>query len=425
MPERHIELWVHGVRTAEVTETITGRLAWSWTNEARRTWRTGTRVLSAGLPIGEDIVSGRARAYLDGVLPEGNARTNHAIAAGVAPDDTLAMMSTFGRDTPGAVIATPAGADDPTRQGHYEPLTLEEVGERLRKADEHSPVDWTGRTVESTSLPGMVPKIALHRTAEGWAACKNGAPSTWILKVGHPQAHEGADVIDTEVACLELARFVGLTNVDAEILRFADGQRAIAVRRFDRHLDDDGVTVVREHQEDMAQALGLNTQDPNRKFQWGKNLPSLAACAKVLRRDGGDQRDLFRLVVFTYLVGNTDMHAKNIALVRRWDGSALLAPAYDISMHLHHRRDNRRFALDVNGKTRVDEVEQMDLLNEGVSWGMTQRLALATYYSTVRDTLVALANIDRSRHPGVSDEAWAVVEERVRQSSNLPPLKAG
>jgi serine/threonine-protein kinase HipA len=63
----------------------------------------------------------------------------------------------------------------------------------------------------------MVPKIVLHRDGDNWFACKDGAPSTWILKRGAPPGTEASDVIDTEVACLSLARTIGLTTVRAEI----------------------------------------------------------------------------------------------------------------------------------------------------------------------------------------------------------------
>ena len=44
--------------------------------------------------------------------------------------------------------------------------------------------------------------------------------------------------------------------------------RAIVVSRYDRVVSD-GPTE-RIHQEDLAQALGINTSDPERKFQRGR-----------------------------------------------------------------------------------------------------------------------------------------------------------
>ncbi len=354
------------------------------------------------------------KAYVDGLLPEGNARVNQAMSAGIAPDDTYALIGALGRDTPGAAIFVPAGAGDPTRAGHYEPLTDDEVRERLQRADEHAPAR-PGVVHESSTLPGLVPKITLHREQGSWHACKDGAPSTWILKRGGRPTEDGGDIIDTEVACLALARAVGLTTVDAEVLDLGE-VRGIAVSRYDRdgHLG-------REHQEDLAQAIGLNTSDPNRKFQRGSAMPSLRDAATVLRDGGANQDPLLRLVAFSLVVGNTDMHAKNISFLRHADGRVDLSPAYDIAMHLHHRPDDRRNALDVNGKLLVDEITIEDVVAEGVGWGLPARRAERVVSDIVEAVRVALVQVDRSAHPHVSAQAWAVVDRRTQEAADRLP----
>lgn len=408
-----LDIWVYGTRIATLSEAHDGRLTLSWTDESQERWPEGTRLLSAKLTIGDVPAPALVKNYLDGLLPEGNARTNHAMSAGVPPDDSFAMIRSYGRDTTGAAIFVTEGADDPTATGRYVPLTQDQLAERIQRADEHSPASSFGTPAESISLPGMVPKIAVHHEDGDWFACKDGAPSTWIVKRGESPASGIADVVDTEVASLTLARMVGLTSVDAKILEF-EGVRAIAVSRYDRDLAGPHPRI---HQEDLAQAIGLNTLDPNRKFQWGSKMPSLRHAADVLRLDGGNPDDLLRLVTFSHLVGNTDMHAKNISFIRRADGSVTLSPAYDISMHLHHRRDNRRFALDVNGKFLVDQVTTGDLIDEGRSWGLPERRARRVIDTTIADVTRALAEIDRDAHPGVSAEAWTTVDQRVAETS--------
>lgn len=205
---------------------------------------------------------------------------------------------------------------------------------------------------------------------------------------------------------------IGLTTVRAEIIEH-DGVRAIAVSRYDRQPD---TAHPRIHQEDLAQAIGLNTADPNRKFQWGSRFPTLRHGADVLLLDGGNPNNLLRLVTFSFVVGNTDMHAKNISFLRHPDGHVELSPAYDIGMHLHHRRDNRRSALDVNGKFWMSDLTIEDVVAEGRSWGLSERRARRVVDVTVSALREALATIDRARHPGVTDDAWQVVEQRVGQT---------
>lgn len=412
MTREPLDVWLYGTRVARLREAADGRLSLEWTLEAEDRWGRGARLLSAKLATGTKPVDSLVRAHLDGLLPEGNARVNFALTAGVPPDDTYALIRIYGRDTPGATIFVPTGSDDPTRAGHYEPLTWDAVAERLRRADEHLPSS-PKQTTESSTLPGMVPKITLHRDADGWLACKQGAPSTWILKRADAAESGIADVVDTEVACLALARDIGLTSIAAEVLDFGD-VRAIAVSRFDR-----GPDLARIHQEDLAQASGLNTSDPNRKFQWGARMPSLADAASVLRLDGGNPDALLRLVTFSFLVGNTDLHAKNVSFLRYDDGRVELSPAYDIAMHLHHARDNRRFALDVNGKYLMDELQITDIAAEAERWGLAARRARRVVTETTTALGEALGGIDRQLHPGVPEAAWEVVEQRTASALRM------
>lgn len=254
----------------------------------------------------------------------------------------------------------------------------------------------------------MVPKIALHRIGQTWQACKDGAASTWILKRADPHDSGLADIVDTEVACLTLARQLGLTTIAAELVDFGN-VRAIAVSRYDRTPSRNNARI---HQEDLAQAIGLNTSDPNRKYQWGAKMPSLLQASQVLRLDGGNPDDLLRLVAFSLLVGNTDLHAKNISFLRHDDGKVALSPAYDIAMHLHHPRDNRRFALDVNDQYRMNTLSVTDVIAEAERWGLPARRVRRVVTETARALASALSEIDRSRHAGVPATAWDLVEQR-------------
>lgn len=413
-----LSVWLYGTRVADLAENG-DKLRWSWTSEALSRWGLNSRVVSHLLPITRaDASPARVRVFLDGLLPEGNARVNWAIDAGLAPEDTFAMVGVYGRDTAGALIFQDASEPPPSEQrGSYAPISDAEIGHLLREAERHSPAG--ARGPQSTSLAGMIPKIGLHRDASGWRRCLDGAASTWILKVAHPVGTVAEDVVDTEAYTLAVARELDLTTVQAHVLTF-DGQRAIAVSRYDRVLAD-AAPVGRIHQEDVAQALGINTSDPTRKYQFGGRLPSLAAVAEVLRTGGAEPGQLLRLVTFSTAVGNTDLHAKNISVLHHIDGSAQLAPAYDIAMHLHHRSPAPRSGFDIAGRNNLDgtappAVDVAALIAEGRSW----RLPRAE--QVVLDTLEALAGaferVDRSAHPGVSDEAVDLVTGRVRALLN-------
>lgn len=271
---------------------------------------------------------------------------------------------------------------------------------------------YRGIATWSPRLAGIQPKIVLARDSNGWARCLDGYPSTHIAKLAHPPDSYARDVVHTEVASLDLARALGLTTIRAELTEFG-GRLAIVVSRYDRLIDKAGC-IQRIHQEDGAQALGINTDDPTRKFQYSRSLPSLRKLADVLRASGSEPDKLLALTTFNLAIGNTDAHAKNISFIRDSDGDASLAPAYDIAMHVHHTAANRTFAMNVNGKSGIDGITVDDLLAEAGQWPMPRRRALRTVAETLQNLWSELASLDRSRYPGVPATAFKVVEERTR-----------
>ncbi|MFB9315456.1 HipA domain-containing protein [Nocardioides plantarum] len=406
-----LDLWLYDTRAARLTRTRRDLPQLEWTTEAIDRWGEGSRVVSNLLPVGAHAYPGAVKAFLDGYLPEGQSRTHHAVEAGVDSDDTFGLIATYGRDIAGAIIVVGEDASPTPAHAQYVPLDQTYVAERLSKASRH-----TGRLDARdsfSSLPGMVPKILLHRDEQGWLACRGGAPSTWIIKRSHDADGPAADVIDTEVLALACAARIGLGNITAEILHLGD-MRAIAVPRYDRRVLADG-TIGRVHQEDLAQAIGLNTGDANRKLQRGAaTMPSLGHAARVLEASGSTTDPLLALVTFNFALGNTDMHAKNLSFLRSPTGRVILAPAYDVSMHLHAPDHNGQVAMQINGKNYFDDIGVSDLQAESRSWGLPVPRATATIVETLASLGAALlAERETGSHPGVTEHAWDHVQARV------------
>lgn len=413
-PRGPLDVWLYGTRIATVADHA-GRVSLRWTSDAYERWGEGSRVMSQLLPITRPETQPprrRVEVFLQNLLPEGNARTHLAFDAGVAPDDMFGMIEAYGRDTAGALVFVPAGSGLPERKGKLSPLSATEIGVMLAAAARNAPALGAVPHLQSTSLAGMQPKIVLAHTSSGWARCLDGYPSTHIVKLAHPPDSAAADVVHTEAACIALAREIGLTTITADLADFA-GHLAIVVSRYDRRLGSDG-TVTRIHQEDGAQALGINTMDPDRKFQRGRQLPSLAKIAAVLRDGGSEPDQLLRLTTFNLAVGNTDAHAKNISILRHADGRAELAPAYDIAMHLHHEGADRTFAMEINSKTAMDDMVLEDLVAESVAWPLPRTRAFRVVTETLDRLAEALNAVDTSAYPGVPDQAWDVVRTRTR-----------
>jgi hypothetical protein len=57
-----------------------------------------------------------------------------------------------------------------------------------------------------------------------------------------------------------------------------------------------------------------------------------------------------------------------------------------------------------------------DIFIEGVAWGLPRRLARKVVTQATDAAAAALSMIDKDDHPGVSEEAWAIVEERAARA---------
>ncbi|MGB0681014.1 MAG: HipA domain-containing protein, partial [Polyangiales bacterium] len=273
----------------------------------------------------------------------------------VSARNPFALLEHVGEDLPGAVQMVPAARLDAVMSagaGAVQWLSEEELGGRLRAvlrdaAETRQPSD-----VGHFSLAGAQPKLALAFDAEQrrWGVPSGRAPTTHIFK---PPTGDFAHHDSNELFCLRLAQAVGFPVPSATVQSFA-GQSAIVVERYDR-LQVQG-RWHRIHQEDMCQALGIF---PWHKYQ-NEGGPGVEAIAKLLqnhsRAPAEDCLTFLKAQCFNWVIGGTDAHAKNYALLHGAGGDVRLAPLYDLGSFLPYRSDKdfqkAKLAMRIDGEYR-------------------------------------------------------------------------
>jgi len=239
-----------------------------------------------------------------------------------------------------------------------------------------------------TSLAGVQEKLLLAKVDGRWAQCLYGYPSTHIIK---PVSRPHSDMIFNEEYAARLARALGLADYATWIETF-DGTDALVIERYDR---TDATPDGRLHQEDMNQALGAAGAE---KYQEHGGKVSLARIASIVASAQGPQglEQLLAMLTLSLAVGNLDMHAKNISLLHPPDGSARLAPAYDVVPLAHYVRIDGRMAMAVNGVYEHARIGRSDLLAEAGSWGLPNERAARV----IDDTLTVIrATVQEQRPP--------------------------
>jgi serine/threonine-protein kinase HipA len=292
--------------------------------------------------------------WLWGLLPDNQAvlerwaRDFHASA--FSPFSLLA--SPIGHDCAGAVrFAAPEHVDEVlAKPGMITWLTDEEVALRLRELRQDTTA-WLGQQFTGQfSLAGAQAKTALLYEDGRWGVPAGSAATSHILK----PAVAGLDDHDlNEHLCLDAAGRAGLVVARTRVECFGD-ESAIVVDRYDRLRADD--RLVRIHQEDIAQALGVH---PARKYQ-NEGGPGPREVARLLRdvmppsvADEAVWR-FFDALAWNWLIAGTDAHAKNYSLLLAGP-NVRLAPLYDVASALPYGVHERklRFAMKLGDDYRV------------------------------------------------------------------------
>ncbi len=386
--DRSLAVWLHETHIATLSEPSTYRYRLTFTPEALDTFGAGARVLSLSLPLAErpiedhrtDPTRQPVSAFLEGLLPEGNLRTQIATTLGVLPLDKMALLAQVGAECAGAVRFLPSGTAPST--GRVRPLERAEVDQLVTDLPTYR---LPKGSAPQASLAGVQDKVLLTRLPDGtWGWPQDGAASSHLIKP-EPSGNQAlAHLVQTEDWAMRVAAAAGLPAAHTELETFA-GREAIVVTRYDRLPGGRRI-----HQEDFCQALSL---DPQAKYEShpetkarGSRLKRLTAIAAPRALDPDQfRRDLLRLVSFNVVIGNGDAHSKNYSILLGTRGEVSLAPLYDTAPvhYLVSRFNNTGHIL--NGRANLDWVDIDDLVTEAVSWGMGKKRAR----ETVTDTLAA------------------------------------
>ena len=322
--------------------------------------------LSLSLPLTDEPFGDlAARAFFDNLLQERDGGLAELMAReSLTRDDVAGLLFHIGRDCAGALSVLPHGAPPVKVPGDfakdYRPVsdsTLIDIVRALR--DRRGLPDGTN---DPSPLAGVQSKIALALLDDGHFAEPlpgSGAPTTHILKV--PDREHPRDAA-LEAATLDFSRALDLDSSEAQAIDIG-GIDVLLVQRFDRALDQRG-RVVRLHQEDFAQALGLPAAlKYERRGKEGRRF-DVAGIRRVIEAtlDPEAARDTFiRSALFDLMTGNVDNHAKNFAVLHLAPGLTTLAPRYDLLPTRLDPNLTDELAFKIGNATTLDELTRDDL----------------------------------------------------------------
>lgn len=299
--------------------------------------------LSISLPLRtEPFSDDAARPFFANLLPEADVRRAVARRLGISEQNDFALLEAIGGECAGAVSALPKGIPK-TSKGEYRLISEDELHELVKTLPSRPFL--AGEEGVRISLAGAQNKLPVYVEADSVYLPLGDFPSSHILK---PRIRDLPGTVENEAFCMALAGHEGLAVPPSAIRRRMDS--LYLVERYDRKREPGG-KLARLHQEDFCQALGIA---PDQKYE-SEGGPSLSRCFSLLKevsiRPSADQKQLLSWVVFNYLTGNADAHAKNISLLLTEQGP-VLAPFYDLMCTAVYSGVTDHLAMKIGGEKR-------------------------------------------------------------------------
>ena len=204
------------------------------------------------------------------------------------------------------------------------------------------------------TVTGVQPKLSLNLVKD---------PQTRFTVVGSlgggyimkPKTDDYPEMPQIEDVSMHMAKAMKIDTARHGLLPTKDGELAYLTKRFDRQ----GSGLKKIAVEDLCQLSELLTEQKYRSSseRAGKVI------AKYSSIPGDDILRYFELLVFSFVIGNNDMHLKNFSMITEDPQHIVLSPAYDlisVRLLLSEKEDPEQLALPVNGKK--NRLERKDFI---------------------------------------------------------------
>jgi serine/threonine-protein kinase HipA len=265
-------------------------------------------------------------------------------------DDHLTLLLAIGADTIGNVRVVPVGSDPVRPQPMFDPehdVDFQVVFDKLVGSVDADPV----------GLAGVQPKVSASMMSA--PAFTRTGPA--ILKLSPTQYPR---LVENEHFFMTMGAACGLRVARTSLIHDAAGRSALLVKRFDRE------RAAPVAQEDACQVADIY---PASKYRL-KAETAITTLSEACARGGGSRAaavlELLRTVVFSWLIGNGDLHGKNMS-IHNPDGGWEPTPAYDLLCTQPYLQWRDPMALNLYG--RANRLTRRHFVDAGDRLGLRSR----------------------------------------------------
>jgi serine/threonine-protein kinase HipA len=312
--------------------------------------------VASTLPIGTGPVvapAGQLPPFLTGLLPEGRRFSALVRALKVSADDELSLLLAVGGDTIGDVRVVAAGelpTDVEPAVDIEDPAALD--FEQLFRQS-------IGDDIDRSSIPGVQEKVSGRMISFPVA----GVSAPVIVKLEPP---EYAHLPMVEQLMLGSAARAGFRVPAFQLLSDHRGKMGLVVARFDRRRR--AGALLRYPVEDGCQVLGRYPAD---KY----NLDTVDVIVRLADRSAAPmvaRVQLFDRLLLSYLAGDGDLHARNLAIYAPESGLWQPAPVFDLVCTALY--GDMTLAAPLAGRSGVRELGRRRFMEVADAVGIPQRM---------------------------------------------------
>lgn len=306
--------------------------------------------ISVSLPLQAEPFTGQAvQAYFSGILPDEAVKQKIANYLGLSEKNVFSLLKAIGGECAGALSFYPQGEKPLFKQHDDNEILDDKKLSEILELIKRRPM-LAGDDGYRLSLAGAQNKLAVGFVNHKIVLIKNDSPTTHILK---PLIEQIEDSVYNEFFCMRLAHLVNI-DVPECFLYFNENVPMYVIERYDRYIRSAG-TVERIHQEDFCQALSI---PPEMKYEREGGVSIKQSQELIIRYTQSPAQDMqkfLNLVMFNYLIGNSDAHGKNFSFLYR-GGKPSLSPAYDLLSTAVYPNLSVKMAMKIGGKYDPNEV---------------------------------------------------------------------
>ncbi len=277
--------------------------------------------------------------FFQNLCPEGWLRERQSKVGRLDLRDDFGFILRFGKDCIGAIGLLPL----------CEPEIDSEQNDAI-----------TASIKSNKTISGAQAKLLVYTDLGKFYPSQNKDPATHIAKF---DSNSYPDLVRNEHKSLKLAQAViGKDKVTDFTYNVLEDKATLIVKRFDRNGN------IKLRMEEFAQILNKSSRE--------KYDSSYECIAKgILQYSVSPEIDLllyFKQIIFNIIIGNTDAHLKNFALLETKNGMRL-SPAYDLvnTMLYYKQGHDSRLALSLGGEKLQWSVINRKILSDfGMNIGL-------------------------------------------------------